>query len=182
MILLNKDMAHIVFPEGPENPYPGQNLPDCVIVHHSAVGGFGPQFAGINESHHQRGFPKSNFGFYVGYHYLIEKDGSVFQARDEREGGAHTRGKNFSSIGVCLSGNFDVENPPAAQVSALAGFLRNVLSRYNLAPSVVFPHRRFNPTSCYGLRLDDDWVQRVYLEGELTWFQSLLLWLKNRLK
>ena len=37
----------------------------------------------------------------IGYHYFIEKDGQVFQTRDENEIGMHARHYNAHSIGIC---------------------------------------------------------------------------------
>ncbi|MBZ4369940.1 N-acetylmuramoyl-L-alanine amidase, partial [Mycobacterium tuberculosis] len=73
--------------------------------------------------HKERGFPVSSLGFYVGYHYVIEKSGNLLTARRESEIGAHTIGQNESSIGICLVGNFDVETPTQQQIATLGDML-----------------------------------------------------------
>lgn len=40
----------------------------------------------------------------IGYHYLIDRDGSGARGRPVSETGAHTRGRNKTSIGICLVG------------------------------------------------------------------------------
>lgn len=40
----------------------------------------------------------------IGYHYVIKRDGSVEIGRDIRKAGAHARGHNSRSIGICLVG------------------------------------------------------------------------------
>lgn len=40
----------------------------------------------------------------IGYHYFIDKRGNVHHGRSEDKPGAHTRGHNSRSIGICLSG------------------------------------------------------------------------------
>lgn len=40
----------------------------------------------------------------VGYHYFITKDGEVHSGRSLERAGAHCKGFNKSSIGICLSG------------------------------------------------------------------------------
>ena len=40
----------------------------------------------------------------IGYHYLISRDGQVRKGRPVEKAGAHTRGHNSDSIGVCLIG------------------------------------------------------------------------------
>lgn len=43
----------------------------------------------------------------IGYHYYIRKNGSVSQHREHDEQGAHCRGYNDCSIGVCYEGGLD---------------------------------------------------------------------------
>ena len=40
----------------------------------------------------------------IGYHYVVELEGSVQKDRDEREVGSHLSGQNANSIGVCYVG------------------------------------------------------------------------------
>lgn len=149
--------------------YPGTNVPDKIIVHHSAYGGNAFQYPLINEWHKQRGFPLSKLGSYVGYHYVIEKDGSYTQCRDEGEGGAHTVGENFSSIGVCLAGNYNVEDPTPAQEKTLAKILYMMQERHAaILATNIFPHRHFNQTDCYGTRLTDTYAQEVFAQQLIT--------------
>ena len=54
--------------------------------------------ADINRWHKERGFAK------VGYHYVIDVDGSIMIGRDESETGAHCVGHNANSIGIAYIG------------------------------------------------------------------------------
>lgn len=54
--------------------------------------------ATIDKWHKEQGFNS------IGYHYVILRDGSVEKGRDESVVGAHTKGHNHDSIGVCLIG------------------------------------------------------------------------------
>jgi len=143
------------------NPlYPGVNVPDKIIVHHTAYASDVPQYPLVNEWHRLRGFPLSTLGSYVGYHYLIEKDGSFTQCRSLTEGGAHTLGQNFTSVGICMAGNFDTQGPTSAQKSTLLALIKSVMIQYpTITGSDIYPHRHFNKTSCYGSGLPDDFVQ-----------------------
>ena len=40
----------------------------------------------------------------IGYHWIIDRDGSIARGRFEREVGAHAVGHNTGSIGICLVG------------------------------------------------------------------------------
>lgn len=68
---------------------------DRVIIHHSAA----PSHYGIDEIrewHLARGFED------IGYHYVIEQDGSIRMGRPIEQIGAHCYGLNNTSIGIGL--------------------------------------------------------------------------------
>ena len=46
----------------------------------------------------------------IGYHYVIKRDGKLELGRDVDRIGAHVRGYNSNSIGVCLIGGVDDYN------------------------------------------------------------------------
>jgi N-acetylmuramoyl-L-alanine amidase len=52
----------------------------------------------INRWHKKRGFTE------IGYHYIIHQDGKIEQGRDLDVVGAHCKGQNPGSIGVCYIG------------------------------------------------------------------------------
>jgi N-acetylmuramoyl-L-alanine amidase len=72
---------------------------DYLIVHCSAtpasrdIGA-----ADIDRMHRLRGF------FKIGYHYVIKRDGTIEKGREDNEAGAHAKGYNLRSIGICLVG------------------------------------------------------------------------------
>ena len=71
----------------------------------------------------------------IGYHYFIEKDGKLFQTRDENEIGMHARHYNAHSIGICYEGGLDEKGRPAdtrtpAQRAALIALLRSLKIDY----------------------------------------------------
>ena len=45
----------------------------------------------------------------IGYHYVIRRSGILEKGRDIMQAGAHAKGYNFSSVGVCLIGGVDEE-------------------------------------------------------------------------
>ena len=52
------------------------------------------------------------FGF-TGYHYYITRDGQTYQTRHEQLVGAHAKGYNSHSLGVCYEGGLDTNGKPA---------------------------------------------------------------------
>lgn len=49
----------------------------------------------------------------IGYHYIIRQDGTIEKGRDVNIAGAHARGHNASSIGICLVGGLTEDNRPS---------------------------------------------------------------------
>lgn len=64
----------------------------------------------IDAMHKKRGFKE------IGYHYYIRKDGTVELGRDlsqpgRFEQGAHSKGENARSVGICYEGGVTKKNP-----------------------------------------------------------------------
>ena len=54
----------------------------------------------------------------IGYHYLIDIDGTIYEGRDLGARGVHTMGHNTGSAGLCLLGDYRFALPPQAQLQA----------------------------------------------------------------
>jgi len=85
----------------------------------------------------------ARFGF-TGYHYYVERDGMVYQTRHENLVGAHARGYNRHSLGVCYEGGLDCrgkckDTRTPQQKAALLQLLRKLRQRYPEA--VILGHR-----------------------------------------
>lgn len=144
---------------------PGKYL----IVHHTGGSNANPladtshhTFDMVDQYHKARweGTTKSSLGYYIGYHYFIDKAGKVTQGRADTEWGAHTVGYN-DSIGVCLAGNFDATDPTEAQKTALRRLLNEKMAQYSISLENLYPHRKFAAKTCYGRRLADNWLQKL---------------------
>ena len=57
----------------------------------------------LEENHRCRGFRG------IGYHYYIRKDGTVINTRALELVGAHAKGHNAHSIGICYEGGLDAK-------------------------------------------------------------------------
>ena len=51
---------------------------------------------------------QKRFG-YTGYHYYVTRDGQLYQTRHENLKGAHAKGYNAHSIGVCYEGGLNAQ-------------------------------------------------------------------------
>jgi hypothetical protein len=100
----------------------------------------------------------------IGYHFLVDPYGRVFQGRDLAWQGAHAKGNNnVQNIGVCLLGNFEEERPTQAALAALEKLLDDLRQQHGIARSRVLVHGDLKKTECPGRHLLP-WV-RQYAGG-----------------
>ena len=94
----------------------------------------------------------------IGYHYgieLIEGEYEILIGRFEGEQGAHTKGYNFGSIGICMVGNFDLFPPIEDQRNIALVLCRDILKRCGWKKDMIFGHSEFAPwKSCPGKEFD----------------------------
>jgi len=144
--------------------------PTRIIWHHSADASNEKQFDKVNAYHKTRDFPRSSLGYFVGYHWFIERDGSLVQARKETEIGAHDSGENTNSIGICLAGNCNFIMPTEAQSASAALLVKNIRNRWKIPVTRIEPHRWDDSTDCPGTLLPDNWLINEFLQREGTIF------------
>lgn len=68
----------------------------------------------IREWHLDRGFSD------IGYHYVIRRDGTQEEGRPVEKPGAHVKGHNKDTIGICLVGGRDDEGPHTSGLDEFA--------------------------------------------------------------
>ena len=81
----------------------------------------------------------------IGYHAIFQPDGQVHDYRDGLRAlnvqGAHCRGRNRSSIGLCLVGTDRFTN---AQFVSLRYYLESLDQTYDIGPSKLRCHYEFD--------------------------------------
>ena len=101
--------------------------------------------ADIRRWHKARGFND------IGYHYVVDLDGTIEPGRDVTIAGAHTTGHNADSIGVCYIGGADTDMKPKdtrteEQKTALRLLLKYLVQKYPDAK--IYGHRDFAQKAC----------------------------------
>ena len=101
--------------------------------------------AHIRRWHKARGFND------IGYHYVVDLDGTIEPGRDVTIAGAHTTGHNADSIGVCYIGGADTDMKPKdtrteEQKTALRLLLKYLVQKYPGAK--IYGHRDFAQKAC----------------------------------
>lgn len=90
----------------------------------------------------------------IGYHYLIDPAGRVFEGRSLSYQGAHAGGvRNRQNIGICLLGNFETRRPTPQAISALTELLAELRRENRIERDQVFCHRELKSTLCPGAHL-----------------------------
>jgi hypothetical protein len=82
----------------------------------------------------------------IGYHFGCERVGNEYQVRVGRDllkAGAHCRdgGFNSKSIGICVVGNWDEQEPPAEQIILTRLLVEKLMMRYSIKRENVIGHR-----------------------------------------
>ncbi|EJW94183.1 N-acetylmuramoyl-L-alanine amidase [gut metagenome] len=119
-----------------------------IIVHCSATReGSQLDFAACRADHiRNRGFRD------IGYHFYLTRDGEIHNGRDLEKTGAHCKGHNGHSIGICYEGGLDRNGLPCdtrtlEQKAVLLALLRELRRLYPTA--LIVGHHDLNPAkSC----------------------------------
>lgn len=94
----------------------------------------------------------------IGYHFVIDRAGNIWEGRSLKYQGAHVRGENENNIGIMVLGNFDKQNPSTAQLSTLRSTLISLQRQYRVSSARVYTHQELNRTSCPGRVLQSHMV------------------------
>lgn len=104
----------------------------------------------------------------IGYHYVIDPAGRVWQGRPMNLQGAHVKDGNPGNLGVMVMGNFETQRPTAAQLATLDQFVASQMRRYSIAIRSVYTHRELRPTACPGRSLQAYMLQTRSSKGRMA--------------
>lgn len=142
------------------------NKIDAIVIHCSATrAGQDVRAADIDKWHKERGFSE------IGYHYVIDLDGTVEYGRRLPKDGAHCNTAGLSgvsynkhSIGICYVGGLDQNGNPAdtrtpEQKQALANLVYRLISEYPIVE--VIGHRDASPDKDGNGKIErDEWIKQ----------------------
>lgn len=116
---------------------------DSIIIHCSATKcGADYGTTDIAHWHKERGFRD------IGYHYVIRLDGTLEKGRPVEQIGAHCKGWNATSIGICYIGGLDLSGKPTdtrtpEQKKTMKKLIKDLQQKYNIRQ--VMGHRDTSP-------------------------------------
>ena len=87
----------------------------------------------------------------VGYHYYIQLDGTVWNGRPIEITGAHCKGRNKSTIGVCFEGGLNPDgskwdSPTEEQIINYKALEDDLFEEFGTLE--VNPHSKYSSKSC----------------------------------
>lgn len=134
--------------------------PRRVTIHHSAMlfrstasRAAATQIKQIQREHmNNRGYGD------IGYHFLIDPSGRIWEGRQLRWQGAHASGtNNIANIGICLLGNFirerNGQGPTRSQIRSMEQLVVSLMQHYRMRTDALFCHSDFKSTACPGPRM-----------------------------
>ena len=95
----------------------------------------------------------------IGYHYIIDPQGRIWEGRPLRYQGAHVADQNEHNLGIMLLGDFTKQQPTNAAINSLNSFLIQQMRTYGVPVSRVYTHREIGKSSCPGANLQSPMVQ-----------------------
>jgi len=142
-----------------------------IAIHHTAVSRFEAtsQLQAVNRYHKEKWNSKSSLGYYVGYNYFCDVDGTITQTREVGEETMAQKGHNCiggsCAISIGIAGDFAQELPADAQIEAVRDLLSELQATYPNVP--VVGHRDLQADrTCPGVLMTPEYI-RVRLLGEV---------------
>ena len=132
---------------------------EYIVVHYSATYDHNDVTdKDIDRMHKARGFNK------IGYHYFYRRNGMEEVGRKEWEEGAHVKGHNKNTLGLCWAGglsnktgpNVGVKNITPEQEAALISRIKKLKAKWPNAK--VVGHRDLGKTQCPGFDVASWWA------------------------
>lgn len=115
------------------------NRPRYIVLHTAAHGSGDKDYdttaKEIDRWHKENGWKG------IGYHYVIRKSGEIEKGREETESGAHCRGLNSDSIGICFSGHGDIAMLTQGQIDSALKLIDTLINKYNIPIKNIIGHR-----------------------------------------
>tara|TARA_B110000116_G_scaffold199490_1_gene174272 strand:- start:357 stop:1652 length:1296 start_codon:yes stop_codon:yes gene_type:complete len=161
--------------EDPKGSYSYHPYFDKLTLHHAACCSADNLEEGKSQVYWIQDFHQNGRGWNdIGYHFLVDRAGNIYQGRPETVIGAHVGDANTGNIGVCLLGCY---HPPEASCfqtitpesrQSIVELFSWVSDTYGQSPTVLLGHRDyFGTTACPG---DNIWIELPRFRAEISDF------------
>ncbi|MCO7223570.1 N-acetylmuramoyl-L-alanine amidase [Pleionea sp. CnH1-48] len=155
--------------------------PEYIVIHTAAFRGKNCDADTIDRWHRARGWSG------IGYHFVIlnnrhkdKADGTLEKGRELSRMGAHARGINHRSVGICCIGHGDYDDFTDAQKTTLFQLVNRLMTQFDIPIEKVIGHREINSLvdqgvvsssyrtskSCPGNKVDMHQIREAIAEPE----------------
>ncbi len=157
---------------------------DKLTLHHSATSHVEGDDLGQKMRNMQQWGENDRKWWDIPYHYMVDLDGMVFQARDHRYvGDTNTRYDPRGHFLINCFGNYNQAEPNETQLASIANLMAWAAMEYDIEPIEIFGHRDLAQTSCPGDNLyryiEDGTLERMVREV-MAKGQPRLVWMDRR--
>lgn len=91
----------------------------------------------------------------IGYHFAIDRNGRIWQARPLELQGAHVKDNNPGNLGIVVFGNYEKIRPTQSSLEAVNKMVAYAMERFNVPLSQVRTHQELRSTACPGRFLQE---------------------------
>jgi len=119
---------------------PSYTNPSHIIIHHSAGHNSSSNYKAV-VAYYWDLHVNTNGWSDIGYNWLIDPNGVVYEGRGDRILGAHFSCMNSKTVGICLIGNYETAYISHAAEESLIAFLGSEMCKKHLDPLGVKYHR-----------------------------------------
>lgn len=88
----------------------------------------------------------------IGYHFLVSRDGQIWEGRPAGQLGSHVGGNNTGNLGISFMGTFITNRATETQINKVAVLVKGLASKYPISVSSteIKGHRQYGGTTCPG--------------------------------
>lgn len=95
----------------------------------------------------------------IGYHFIVDPMGHVWEGRPLQLQGAHVKDRNEHNLAIMVLGNFEEQRPTSDAIRTLEDFLITQMNLYQVPINRVRTHKELaNTTLCPGFNLQRQMV------------------------
>jgi len=103
----------------------------------------------------------------VGYHFMIDMDGTIWRGRDVDTVGVHTLGNNGDSIGIAFQGRYDNHREmPDVQFNAGVWLVKYLFGTFG--ELAILGHGEASPNACPGRFFPLDEMRALQFRGNIN--------------
>ncbi len=147
---------------------------DTIIVHCSAT----RQHADVTIDDIRNWHIQERHFLDIGYHFVIDEKGRIFTGRPLDQVGAHCKGHNAHSIGLCYIGGLNDQGEPAdtrtpMQKLAIRALIALLINEFSIRD--VYGHRDLSPDlNGDGIIEEDEWMKQCpCYDAHIEWLDYL---------